>query len=495
MSSSQPPEEELKVAVSYSWTEEREEGVNQSQVSRFQQALLEKGVVVIRDKDRVQHGQRLDKFMDEEIGGSNQLCVFLSEGYLKSPHCMRELVRAWKLSKRQPEDFGKRVKAWIMPGLSLKESAQRVSWTKYWTAEYQKAKAAVKNTPTKRVKDEHARIRRMEEFVDHVNEILNFIERTLLPKDAKDFLEWVANEFKLEGLSKEYLLGARGRIIKSIESKITNSNGLKAVFHDFKDLGKEVGGRFQVDDELKSKSDRIKPIMKQLLSRVHSTVIAPADKEAMRDIVGGIVALGVRPSWIVEQVQKLEGERVVFSAEFSQTGAQPVQAMPDQTKINLLHVLGSALAGSFLKPAEVFIRDPMDAHRRGPAKELKGIDKNARDFEMKEFFVSAVSPDTMPKKPKDNEATDEKMKEYRTTIENMFREVKQHLEFAYDAGGPWCCTDPAFKPHLDRVRRLGLFHILFLFPSKGQFNDVFDEFIYVLSAFREIDGLLGPRAA
>lgn len=489
-----PPTAKPKVAVSYSWKEEREGG-NKDQVSRFQQLFIEKGVEVIRDNNRVKYGENLREFMEKEIAGANHLCVFLSEGYLKSPHCTHELLAAWELSGKRGAEFSKRVKAWIMPGLSLKDAAQRVSWVDHWTAEIDKAEKAIEGRDPKAVSEERAKIDRLKEFALHINAILNYIEETLQPRSLDEFVPWVENEFKLEGLRKADLLGARGRIIEAIESKITGTAALHPVFEQVPDLGRLEGGRFKLFDALKTDTKTLKPVMFSLLKAIKGTVIESQHREALRDIVGGIVALGIRPSWVQQQIQQLDGDRVVMIAEFGQSKSQAVQSIDAETSINLLHVLSSALAGGAIKAQDVFVKGPVQQQPRGPARVLTGISKSDQDFEIKEFFVRFVSPDQMPTKPTGNAATAESLQEYKGIVETMFAEVRQLLEFAYDNGTPWSAADPAFKDHVERIRRLGLFHVIFLIPTKGAFNDVFEDFMYVLSVFQQIDGLLGRVAS
>ncbi len=117
-----------KVGVSYSWKEERE-GAHHGAVDRFCASLRKAGIEVIRDQDEVQHGECLSEFM-RDLGASEFLCVFLSDGYLKSPNCMYELLVAWQRSMDNPKDFRRRVKVWVMPGSAVVSQAPRC-WARH----------------------------------------------------------------------------------------------------------------------------------------------------------------------------------------------------------------------------------------------------------------------------------------------------------------------------------------------------------------------------
>ena len=82
-----------KVAVSYSWQEERS-GRNAGAVDAFCARLRTADVEIIRDVSELSHGESILAFM-RSIGASDFLCVFLSDGYLHSPNCMYELLVAW----------------------------------------------------------------------------------------------------------------------------------------------------------------------------------------------------------------------------------------------------------------------------------------------------------------------------------------------------------------------------------------------------------------
>lgn len=196
-----PSPAQQQVAVSYSWREE-DKGANHGAVKAFCEQLRQLGVDVIRDLNRLKHGDCISKFM-RSIGASDFLCVFLSEAYLKSPNCMYELLIAWQCSKDNPEQFRSRVKVWVMRGVGISQVENRLAFLEHWKAERDRVVPLIEKHATDGLAPaELETFRRTQQIAEHVNEMLLFFADTLSPQSVDEFRNWVGEQFP-DGAKKE----------------------------------------------------------------------------------------------------------------------------------------------------------------------------------------------------------------------------------------------------------------------------------------------------
>jgi hypothetical protein len=185
-----------RVAVSYAWKEERG-GTSALAVETFCEQLRANGIEVIRDKDRVRHGESLSEFM-QSIGASDRLCVFLSQDYLRSQNCMYELLVAWNRSKDNPKEFRSRVMVWVMPGAEgIRSMETRLqTYATFWRNERDRLAALVKEHVTEVLSSaSQAEYRRAVDITNAVDEILAFIADQLVPRSMNEFADWVRSVF------------------------------------------------------------------------------------------------------------------------------------------------------------------------------------------------------------------------------------------------------------------------------------------------------------
>ena len=133
--SSQEPKPEI--FISYAWGEEgeeREEIVNQLQ-SIFEQHNLS----IIRDKvDGVNYRGSIKDFM-KRIGKGNMVLVVISDKYLKSKHCMFELLEIEKQG-----DFRSRIFPIVLPDAKIYDAIDILDYTDYWDEKSAKLQARIK---------------------------------------------------------------------------------------------------------------------------------------------------------------------------------------------------------------------------------------------------------------------------------------------------------------------------------------------------------------
>ncbi|MEY3276026.1 MAG: Leucinerich repeat domain, partial [Verrucomicrobiota bacterium] len=120
----QPPSTKPKVAVSYSWKEEREGG-NKDKCKDLRSSLEKAGIEVVYDAGTIRPGDSIKQFM-RHLAGQAHLCILLSRGYLESEDCMFELLRAWQASLSDPERFRLRAKVLVLEGVHVDRPEERI---------------------------------------------------------------------------------------------------------------------------------------------------------------------------------------------------------------------------------------------------------------------------------------------------------------------------------------------------------------------------------
>jgi hypothetical protein len=120
-SDSQSTPHENAVFASYKWGGEGEEIVNQ-----IEQALRTRGVKLIRDKRDLGYKGSIRKFM-ERMGRGACVIVVINDGYLRSKHCMFELMEI-----AEAEQFHDRVFPVVLGDAGIYEGVNIVEYVKYW---------------------------------------------------------------------------------------------------------------------------------------------------------------------------------------------------------------------------------------------------------------------------------------------------------------------------------------------------------------------------
>jgi hypothetical protein len=122
-----------EVFVSYAWTPE-----SNAIVDRVQQALAQKDIRLLRDREEVRYKDSIRDFM-RRIGQGKAVIVVISEKYLKSENCMFELV---EIAKAQ--SLRERVFPIVLPDANIYKAVGRVEYVRHWEDEIQKLDAALK---------------------------------------------------------------------------------------------------------------------------------------------------------------------------------------------------------------------------------------------------------------------------------------------------------------------------------------------------------------
>ncbi len=173
----QAPGEPLPVYVSYAWGSESD-----ALVDAFAQQLP-KPFRLIRDKAAMRPGDWISIFM-REIGRADRVLIVLSEKYLRSVYCMRELLYLYQTSLGERTDFLNRVVV-LTVGDTLKFSraSERAAHVLYWQEEDKKLDVILSQLDRISISDaDRAEQLAIKDFAHRVSDILSWVSDTLMPR-------------------------------------------------------------------------------------------------------------------------------------------------------------------------------------------------------------------------------------------------------------------------------------------------------------------------
>lgn len=122
-------EYERAVFISYAWSGEQEEIVNQ-----IEQALRAQGLRIIRDKRDLGYKGSISEFM-KRIGTGDCVIVVISDKYLRSPNCMFELVEI-----AENKQFYDRIFPIVLADADIYRPVRQIQYIKHWEAEIKELK-------------------------------------------------------------------------------------------------------------------------------------------------------------------------------------------------------------------------------------------------------------------------------------------------------------------------------------------------------------------
>ena len=459
--------QQQRVAVSYSWNEERR-GASPGTVLRFCERMRTLGVQVVRDVDELRHGQCISEFM-RSIGASDYLCVFLSEGYLKSPNCMYELLVAWQRSKDNPDELRDRMKVWVMPGADISTTERRLEYLTYWKRERDRVIPLIEQHATDGLAAaELEAFRRIRQFADSVSEILYFVSDTLGPRSIDEFEDWVRSEFQETGADE------RERVLSTVyqntvheAEELIKMNETLRVFLEQNTTGllrndgsiwklpaKAVFGAFDVLPHLKNIADAL-----PLYSGTRT------DWEDLGDFTAGITVLSIDGEWVLRERQLVQSTAIEYPA------LKETLSFGGGRHANFLHLIASALADGRARLERVFGR-PDECQIPDLPAVRRGISEDDIQKEVKLHLIRYVlAPDD-----EIDEGDDEQ-------IELLFADVNDVFTAAlHDEHRPYVATGKAFKKSTELIRKqLEVRDLLLIHPSgRGRETELLNDHIRVL---------------
>jgi internalin A len=136
-----PPEERPKYAISYAWNETDSTGLDlEAPVNLLCDAAGARNIEILRDKQSMVFGASIRSFM-LDIARSQRIFIFLSDKYLKSTYCMRELYETWRECRQDAEELKQRVRVFKLPDANISDVHARAAYREYWDREHQRRNA------------------------------------------------------------------------------------------------------------------------------------------------------------------------------------------------------------------------------------------------------------------------------------------------------------------------------------------------------------------
>ena len=127
---------ELGVFVSYAWGGESEQIVD-----KLEQAFVKRGLSIVRDKRNLGYKGRIEEF-EQRIGKGQCIILVISDKYLRSEHCMYELV---EISENRA--FLNRIFPIVLTDASIYEPGDRLDYIKYWDEKISQLNQKIKDMP------------------------------------------------------------------------------------------------------------------------------------------------------------------------------------------------------------------------------------------------------------------------------------------------------------------------------------------------------------
>ncbi len=144
-----------EVYVSYAWG-----GESEALVDRLERTFAARGIAVVRDKHALGYKADIRAFM-ERLGRGRCVIAVIGDKYLRSPHCMFELMAV-----AAQGNFQDRVFPVLLDDAKIHRAADRVRYVQHWEAEIRELDEALRTVSAADLKgfrediDRYAEIRR-----------------------------------------------------------------------------------------------------------------------------------------------------------------------------------------------------------------------------------------------------------------------------------------------------------------------------------------------
>lgn len=130
-------EYEDAVFVSYAWG-----GESESIVDQLEQAFTQSGIRMVRDKKDLEYKGSIETF-EQRIGMGRGIVLVISDKYLRSEHCMYELIQ---LNKNR--NLYSRIFPIVLADAHIYSVGDRLNYIKYWDEKIEELERAFKDSRT-----------------------------------------------------------------------------------------------------------------------------------------------------------------------------------------------------------------------------------------------------------------------------------------------------------------------------------------------------------
>lgn len=174
------PTEKPLVYLSYAWGGEKEKLVD-----RLEARLIQEGYKVKRDNRSMRPGDWISEFMIE-IGRAKRVCVVLSEKYLRSIYCMRELCFLYERSLGEKDEFLGKIVPLVLEDAAISKVTDRLKHVKHWEAELKELKEATTGVDPCNWGGAAEDMAMISSFCHHTEKMLRHASDYLLPRGIAD---------------------------------------------------------------------------------------------------------------------------------------------------------------------------------------------------------------------------------------------------------------------------------------------------------------------
>jgi internalin A len=168
------------IYLSYAWG-----GAKEVLVDHLEARLIREGYDVKRDKRSMRPGDWISDFM-REIGQAARVCVVLSEKYVQSPYCMRELLYLYQSSCGDKADFLNRIVPLVLEDAKLSKTPDRLAHVRYWNDQLKELKEATKDLDPATWGGAVADMTMIQDFCHHTELMLRHVSDHLMPRGITD---------------------------------------------------------------------------------------------------------------------------------------------------------------------------------------------------------------------------------------------------------------------------------------------------------------------
>ncbi|MBN1452279.1 MAG: toll/interleukin-1 receptor domain-containing protein [Anaerolineales bacterium] len=216
---------ENAVLVSYAWGGESERTVDE-----LERAFVAHGICIVRDKKDLEYKSSIDAF-EQRIGQGQCIILVISDKYLRSEHCMYELVEADK-----NQNLRDRIFPIVLADAQIYKAIDRLNYIEYWDEQIKQLNQAIKKIKVianlsgiTADLDKYTRIRAS---FDHLTDLLSDMN-ALTPEIH------AASGFSTLIGAIEHMMQMRGKT-KQVESILEADNGPEQLPSNTKIVGNQT---------------------------------------------------------------------------------------------------------------------------------------------------------------------------------------------------------------------------------------------------------------
>lgn len=180
-----------EVFISYGWGDNTPEGRGRGRVvDALEEALVADGFHVVRDRNSMRSGDLISEFI-RRLTRADLLVAVISDRYLRSSYCMYEIYMIWQRCQGDTAELARRIVPFVLPEVKVGSLPDRVRYVRYWQERNEELEELFNDPKLRRglSRESWEEARRVQEFANHVDDILVFLKDVLMPNQLEVQLE------------------------------------------------------------------------------------------------------------------------------------------------------------------------------------------------------------------------------------------------------------------------------------------------------------------